>query len=317
MDAMPAVTSVAVSSGLPLAAGVFAPYLAEGQPIVPVGQRPIAAWNSVTPNYFKTLGIPLVRGRAFSWADDDKAPPRVIVSESLARRFWPSQDPIGKHISYARRQVEAEVVGVAADVKTLRLDAEPGMVFYTPYAQFAWPGISITLRTAADPRSLLRSAPTQVYAIDRNLPVVNVQTAEELVEANISRQRQTMFLITGFAGAALLLAMIGLYGLMAYSVAQRTTEIGIRQAVGAQQADVLRMFLIEGLKLSVLGIAVGTAAAVAFTRLMSGLLFHISATDPFTYATISILFLLVTFAASCVPALRALKVDPVEALRVR
>jgi putative ABC transport system permease protein len=315
VEAMPGVTSVSASSVLPLTSNVLAPYLAEGQPVVPIGQRPLAAWNSISPGYFKTLGIPLLRGRDFAWADDDKSPQRVIVSESLARRFWPEEDPIGRHITYARRQVVAEIVGVAADVKSLRLDSEPGMVFYTSYPQFAWPNFSITLRTEVDPRAFLHSAPAEVFAMDRNLPVINPQTAEQVIDQSISQQRQTVFLITGFAVVALLLAIVGLYGLMAYSVTQRTVEIGIRQAVGAQRAQVLGMFLTEGLKLSLLGICLGTAASLAATRLLSGLLFHVSATDPFTYAGISLLFLAVTLAASSIPAFRATRVDPLEALR--
>jgi predicted permease len=317
VETIPGVSSVSASLGLPLVQNVMAPYLADGQPVVPMGQRPLATWNAISPDYFKTLGIPLVRGRDFSWSDDEKAPRRVIVSQSLAHRFWPNDDPIGKHITYARRQVVAEIVGVAGDVKSRGLDSEPGMVFYTPYPQFAWPNMSITIRTAGDPREFSRNAHAVVFALDRDLPVVDTQTVEGVVDNTLSSRRQTMYLIAGFAAVALVLAIVGLYGVMAYSVAQRTTELGIRQAIGAQRADILRMVLAQGLRLSLAGIAIGTIAAAASTRLISGMLFHVSATDPLTFAGIGLLFLVVSLAASLIPALRATRIDPLEALRYR
>ncbi len=156
LEVLPGVRSASASLGLPLAITLVAPVLAEGQPAVPPAQRPLGVWNAITPDYFKTLGIPLVRGRAFSWSDDETAPRTLIISESMARRFWPSEDPIGKRILYARREVDAEVVGVAADVKTRGLDADAGMVFYTPYPQFTWPNVRVTIRSEGDPRTLLK-----------------------------------------------------------------------------------------------------------------------------------------------------------------
>lgn len=314
---LPGVTSAAASLGLPLAPGVIAPFLAEGQPAVPVGQRPLAAWNAVSPGYFKTLEIPLIRGRDFSDFDDTGAPRRVIISQSLARRFWPNDDPIGKHIAYARRQIVAEIVGVAGDVKSQALESAAGMVFYTPYPQFAWPGMSLTFRTTGDPRALLNAARAQVYAVDKDLPVINPQTLDEMVDHVLSQRRQLMYLVTGFAAVAMLLAAVGLYGVLAYSVAQRTTEIGIRQAVGARRADVLRLVLVQGLQLSLAGVAIGALAASVLTRLISQMLYQVSATDPLTFAGISLLFLLIALAASFFPAWRATRVDPLEALRGR
>ena len=317
MQALPGVTSASASLGLPLSISVMAPFLAEGQPAVAMGQRPLAQWNATTPDYFRTLGIPLVRGRDFSWTDDEKAPRRVIVSQSLARQFWPNDDPVGKHISYARRQILAEIVGVAGDVKSRGLDSDAGMVFYTPYPQFSWPNMALTIRTNGDPQQLSHAVRAQVFAVDRDLPVVNTRTVEEVVDNTLSQRRQTMYLIAGFAAVALLLAVVGLYGVMSYSVVQRTTEIGIRQAIGAQRADILRMVLGQGLRLSLAGIGIGAVAASALTRLISKMLFHVSATDPLTFASISILFLAVALAASYLPAFRATRVDPLEALRYR
>ena len=316
LETLPGVTSAAGSVGLPLQIGVMAPFLADGQPAVPMGQRPLAVWSAITPGYFRTLGIPLIGGRDFTFTDDAGAPKRVIVSQSLARRYWPNEDPIGKHIAYARRQFFAEVVGVAGDVKTQSLDAAAGMVFYTPYQQFAWPGISVTLRAAGDPWRYLNAARAQILAVDPNLPVTNPSTLEAVVSGTLAQRRQTMWLIAGFAVVALLLAIVGLYGVMAYSVAQRTAEIGIRQAIGAQRGDILRMVLRQGLRLSALGIAIGAAAAFALTRVIANMLYHVSATDPLTFVAISILFLVVALAASCIPAWRASRVDPVVELRL-
>jgi putative ABC transport system permease protein len=316
LKGLPGATSATASLGLPLSTAVMAPFLAEGQPVVAMGLRPLASWNAITPDYFQTLGIALVRGRDFSLRDDETAPKRIIVSQSLARRFWPNEDAVGKHISYARRQILAEIVGVAADVKTQGLEADAGMVFYTPYAQFAWPNMSLTLRTAGDPRPLLNAARAQVVAVDRDLPVVNPRTTEELLDGVLAQRRQTMYVVAGFAVVALLLAVVGLYGVMAYSVAQRTAEIGIRQAIGAQRGDILRMVMGQALRLSLLGIGVGVMAAVVLTRLIAKMLYHTSATDPATYLAISLLFLAIALAASYLPARRATRIDPMAALRV-
>jgi putative ABC transport system permease protein len=316
LDAIPGVQSAAVSVGRPLALVVRAPFLAEGQPDAEIGQRPIAVWTSITPDYFRTYGIPMIRGRVFTDQDDAGAPKRVIVSQSLAKRYWPNEDPIGKHLSYSRRQILAEVVGVAGDVKTQSLDAEAGMIFYSPYLQFTWPGVQVAIRTAADPAAMVNAVRGQILDLDRDLPVINPQTMEQVVDNTLTGRRQTMWLITGFAAVALLLAVVGLYGVMAYSVVQRTAEIGIRQAIGAQRSDILRMVLAQGLKLCGLGIAVGAVAAFALTRVISTMLFHVSATDPVTFAAIALLFLAVSLAASCIPAWRAARVDPVTALRV-
>ena len=315
LASLPGVTSSSASLGLPLSIGAMAPFLAEGQPAIPMGQRPLGVWGAITPGYFQTLGIPLLQGRAFTWSDDEKASPKVIVSESIARRFWPDQNPIGRHLSYARRQIVAEVVGVAGDVKTQGLESDPGMVFYTPYAQFSWPNVTIALRTTGDPRQFANAARTQVTQSDQDLPVVNLRTLDELVESVLAQRRQTMYLIAGFAAVALLLAVVGLYGVMSYSVAQRTTEFGIRQAIGAQPRDILRLVLRHGIRLSLAGIALGAGAAIFLTRLISGLLYHVSATDPLTFAAIGVLFLVVALTASYIPAYRATRVDPLKALR--
>jgi putative ABC transport system permease protein len=317
MEALPGARSAAVSVGLPMAIGVMAPFLAEGQPAVPIGQRPLGEWKAITPAYFQTMGIPLVRGRAFTWNDDERAPKRVIVSQTLARRFWGEADPIGRHIVYARREFDAEIVGVAGDVKERGLESDAGMIFYTPYPQFAWPNVQVSVRTAGDPRPLANAARSQVFAADRDLPVTGLQTLEAFLDDLVAQRRQTMYLIGGFALVALVLAVVGLYGVMAYSVAQRTAEFGIRQAIGAGRGDILRMVLAHGLRLSGWGIGAGVAASLLLTRLLAKMLYHVSATDPATFAGIAALMLAVALAASVLPAWRATRVDPLEALRRR
>jgi predicted permease len=315
LAAVPGVRSAVASFARPMGFRVLSPILADGQPNVPPGQRPLAIWNGITPGYFQTYGVPLLRGRDFTWADDEKAPRVVIVSQSLARRFWPSEDAVGKHLTFTRFQAAFEIVGIAGDTKTNGLQSDPGMVLYTSYAQWTFPGMSLTIRTEGDPSGFARASATQVHAVDKDIPVTNLQTVDRLMEEQLAGQRQTMSLIGGFAVVALLLAVIGLYGVMAYSVAQRTTEIGIRQAIGAQRGDILRLVFGEAVRLSAAGIAAGAIAAVALTRLLSGMLFHISTTDPPTFAAVAILFLFVAMLATYIPAWRATRVDPLEALR--
>jgi putative ABC transport system permease protein len=315
LENLPGVASATAALNMPHAANLYAPVLAEGQPNVPLAQRPLAQWNSTTPAYFKTVGIPLVHGRDFTWADDEHAPKAVIVSDSMARRFWPGGNALGQHLTFGRDQLPGEIVGIVGDVKNQGLEADSIMVFYTPYPQRTWNGMTIAIRAKGDPRLLAKSAHEQLLAVDLDQPVTSIETLEDSLASTLTQRRQTMYLLAGFAAIALLLAVVGLYGVMAYSVAQRTTEIGIRQAIGAQRGDILRMVMGQGLRLGLVGIGVGVLAAIALTRLISGMLYRVSATDPLTFAGISILFLVVALAASFVPAFRATRVDPLEALR--
>jgi ABC-type antimicrobial peptide transport system permease subunit len=233
----------------------------------------------------------------------------------MARRFWQGRNALGQHLTFGRDQMPGEVVGIVGDVKNAGLEADSIMVFYTPYPQRTWTGMTIAIRANGDPRLLAKSAHAQLLAVDREQPVTSVETLEDSLANTLAGRRQTMYLLAGFAAIALLLAVVGLYGVMAYSVAQRTTEIGIRQAIGAQRRDILRMVMGQGLRLGLVGIGIGVLAATALTRLISGMLYQVSATDPLTFAGISILFMVVALAASFVPAFRATRVDPLEALR--
>jgi predicted permease len=315
VEALPGVNAASGSLGIPMDSWVRTPFLPEGEALVPIPRRPLAEWMAITPGYFQALGIPMVRGRAFTWADDAGAPRRVIVSQALARRYFGDADPLGKHIVYARREVPAEIVGVAGDVKSRGLDGDAGLVLYTPYPQFGWANVALAFRAAGDPRLLVNAVEAQVRAVDRDLPLIRVQTLDDYVQNALSGRRRLMWLVAGFAGLALLLAAIGLYGVMSYSVAERSAEIGIRQAIGAQPSDILRMVLSDSIRISVLGTAAGVVAAIAATRLLSRMLYHVSPTDPATFAAIAAVILTAGVAASWIPAHRATRVDPVDALR--
>jgi putative ABC transport system permease protein len=315
VEALPGVNAASGSLGIPMDSWVRTPFLPEGEALVPIPRRPLAEWMAITPGYFQALGIPMVRGRAFTWADDAGAPRRVIVSQALARRYFGDADPLGKHIVYARREVPAEIVGVAGDVKSRGLDGDAGLVLYTPYPQFGWANVALAFRAAGDPRLLVNAVEAQVRAVDRDLPLIRVQTLDDYVQNALSGRRRLMWLVAGFAGLALLLAAIGLYGVMSYSVAERSAEIGIRQAIGAQPSDILRMVLSDSIRISVVGTAAGVVAAIAATRLLSRMLYHVSPTDPATFAAIAAVILTAGVAASWIPAHRATRVDPVDALR--
>jgi predicted permease len=279
--------------------------------------------QSITPGYFRTLGIPLKRGREFTARDNTPgAPPVMIVNESLARRLWPGYpsgaNPIGLHVqeAYDKAVGWIEVVGIVADIRQGGPARDAVPEFYLPSALHPPQTAYLVVRAAGDPLGLANAIRDQVLAVDPDQPVSDIRTMEAVFEATMGRRRLTMLLLQSFAGVALLLAIIGIYGVIAYSVAQRTQEMGIRRALGAQQSDILRLVLGQGLVLTLTGGALGIGGAFALTRLMQGLLFGVSATDPLTFAGVALLFLVVALAASFIPARRAARIDPMTALRV-
>jgi predicted permease len=316
LETTPGVQSASLAQSAPMGGVILSPMLAEGQGFVPVGQRPLARWNMASPGYFRAYGIPMVSGRDFTWADNEHAPKVLIVNQTLAKRFWPNESAIGKHITFTRLQAPFEIVGVVGDTRSNNLEREPQTTMYSAYAQWTRPSMTLAVRAVGgNPAALAKTVAARVAAVDRDLPITSVQTMDEVVQTAMAQRRQTMYLVGGFATLALVLAVIGLYGVVAFSVAQRTAEIGIRQAIGAQRGDILWMVLGQGLRLSLIGILVGTAVAAALTRLISRMLFHVSATDPATFAAIAGVFVLVALAASYMPAWRATRIDPVVALR--
>ena len=319
VSVVPGVQSTAVCSALPVRPVRFSPVLVEGQPNfsteTPLAARPILAIQMVSPAYFRTLRVSLREGREFTEGDSAEEPLVAMVNETLVRRYWPRDNPIGKHLLLGRMVRPTEVVGVAADVNNLSLAAAPEAEVYVPFPQRPWASMNLILRTAGDPHNWAAAARAAVAAVDRDQPVTGVNTMEEVLATSTAQQRFSVFLLGVFSMTALLLAAVGLYGAIAYSVAERTQEMGIRIALGAATGDILRMIVGQGLTLTLAGLAIGTMAALAVTRLMSGLLFQVSAADPASFAASALLFAAIAALASYLPARRATRVDPTEALR--
>ncbi|HKQ93286.1 MAG TPA: ABC transporter permease [Blastocatellia bacterium] len=320
VKALPGVEAVSAIAPLPLSGDMFRiSFEVEGRNI-PKGELPSSHFRSISLDYFSVMKIPLLAGRAFTERDNAIAPGVVIVNETFANRHFPNENPIGKHIkpgvSAEGEPVWREIVGVVKDVKhrqSLSRDYEPE--YYVPHAQIPFNGMTLIMRTTNDARSLARSIQQEVQALDRDVPVYRIKTLDQYLGVAVAQPKFNALLLSLFAGLALLLTAIGLYGVMAYAVVQRAQEIGIRIALGAQAGDVLKMVLRQGLKLTTLGLAIGLAAAYALTRYMQSLLFGVKATDPSTFAAIALTLIAVALVACWVPARRATKVDPMIALR--
>jgi putative ABC transport system permease protein len=357
IDALPGVHGAGAISFLPLVrgGGAATSYTVVDQPPPPRGQEPVTEVCVVTRDYFKAMGIPLVRGRLFTKQEDATprepmapqtssvlggvpANPRLaasaataalpqaamkpartnylIVNETLARRHWPGQDPIGKRLRVSwGEDVDSIVVGVVGDTRFRRLDTSPRSTIYWPYPQNVYRSMTLTVRASADPATLTKSITELVRQQDPNLVVADVRTMEEVVSTSVARQRLMMLFLAIFAVAALLLAAVGIHGVIAYSVTQRTQEIGIRMALGAQARDVLMMVVGHALLLAAAGITIGGAAALLLSRVMEGLLYDITPLDPLTYGGVTLMLSAVAAVAAWLPGRRATRVDPVIALR--
>ena len=292
-----------------------------GKPLLKLNERLIATVLVIAQGYFCTLEIPLRRGREFTERDTEDAQRVAIIDEALARRFWPAypqgQDPVGQRLWVGGLNPKpAQIVGVVADVhQNLEGSAWPETV-YVSFAQSPLPFAMLAVRTEGEPLRLTSVVREQVRALDKDQGVSEIRSMDDLVEEQVGQRRLLVILLGSFAAVALLLALIGIYGVIAYSVAQRTREMGIRRALGAQQSDILRLVVAQGLRLALAGVAVGIAGAYGLTRLMESLLFHVTATDPKTFAGVALLFLFVALAASYFPARRATRIDPMAALRI-
>jgi predicted permease len=320
IESLPGVKSAAVTNWLPLTMqGDTNGISIEGRPDPPPDQKPDVVTRVISPQYFSTMSIQLLQGRQFIEQDRADSPGVAVISETMARRLWPGEDPIGKRLKVGPTTSPVpwlQIVGVVKDVRQFELDSEPRLQMYLPHDQFAFfrPNY-LVVKTDGDPLSLAATVRRTVWDMDKDQPVSNIRTMEGILSESVARQRFSMLLLVTFATLALVLAAVGLYGVMSYSVAQRTREIGIRMALGAQARDVLKMVVGQGIKLVLIGVAIGLAAALILTRLMSSLLFGVSATDPTTFITISLVLISVALLASYIPARRATKIDPLIALR--
>ncbi|HZD93527.1 MAG TPA: ABC transporter permease, partial [Candidatus Sulfotelmatobacter sp.] len=319
VSATPGVRQVAISAALPLSFKRITPVLPEGMAEVPLPERPFIDIEAVSPQWFPTMRVPMKMGREFADADNAQAPKVIIVNETFARRFWPHENPIGKHVVLGRGPNPAEVVGVSSDVKNRGLAQDPQAQIYLPFPQLPWGNMNLIVRTAGEPHNMVSTVRGQIAAIDPDQPVTAVQTVDELMDGSRARPRFFMMVLGIFSGAALVLAMVGIYGVLAYSVAQRQQEMGIRMALGAAKADILRLVVSYGLTLAAAGIAVGWLAALALSwtmaSMLSGVLYKVSVRDLTTFVAAPAAFLVVALLASYLPARRATQVDPNEALR--
>jgi putative ABC transport system permease protein len=318
LKSLPGVQSTAAVLSLPLGGDTFnvgRAYIREGRPATPE-ESAGASYLVATPDFFHTLQIPLVAGRTFNDQDNDQATKVVVVNVTMARHLWPGQNPLGKRITIWRdEKFPREIVGVVGDTKAA-LDTEADPQMYVPYAQDSgWGSMSLVIRTSGDPLNTAAAARSEIRSVDKGIPVFNVKTMNEVLATSVARQRMSMMLLSAFAAGALLLAMIGIYGVTAYYVTQRTQEIGIRIALGAQTGDVMKLVLQNGMMLALSGVGAGLAGAFALTRLMSSLLFAVRPTDAVTFTAVALCLLVTALIACYLPARRATKVDPLVALR--
>ena len=313
LASVPGVSAVAISSALPVNADRFAPTLFEGQPQVPMPQRPVVIVQTISPDYPRALGVPLIRGRAFT-AHDEGAPSVAIVNEAAVRRFWLGQNPIGKKVWVGRLPQPVEVVGVLGDVKNVSLSEDTSPEVMLPFPQLPWALINVTVRGKGG-TGLTNAARARIGAIDREQSVANVQSMDELLDAASGRPRLTTALVAGFSFCAMLIAVAGIYGVTARSVAQRTREFGVRAALGADSRTILRMVLRRSGMLALTGILLGIGGALPVTRIMTSQLYRVSPADPVSLIGSAVLFGLVALVATWIPARRASRLHPVEALR--
>jgi len=322
IKSLPGVQFAGVTTDLPLYGGSSTGFEVEGRAPSAPGGKPLTDYHSISPDYFRALGIRLVKGRQFTERDTKDAPGVVVINETLAKQFFGAEDPIGRRLGLSGPTDWREIVGVVDDVRNYGLDADVKPEAYMPYLQNApgylagtSSGMSLVVRAASDPSGLTAAIRSSVQAVDKDQPVYNIQTMEQFLAESIAQRRFNVLLLSVFAALALILAAVGIYGVMSYSVTQRTHEIGIRMALGAQGRDVLRLVVGQGLVLCLIGVGVGLLAAFVLTRFLASLLYGVSAIDFATYTAVSLLITVVAFLASYIPARRAARIDPMIALR--
>ncbi|HKB64546.1 MAG TPA: FtsX-like permease family protein [Pyrinomonadaceae bacterium] len=317
---MPGVEAVGAINTLPLGKGPTAGFRIEGRPPLTIDKWPGGNYRTVSTDYFHAMNIPVVQGRAFNERDTETAPLVTIVNQALAKRDFPNENPIGKRINLGNTDAKGqpvwwEIVGVVADIRNLELREESAPEFYLSAQQDSFANMFLVVRTSVEPTGVAGAIRQAAAEVDKSAAVSDIKTMDHIVSAAVTQPRFNLFLLGLFSGIALLLSAAGIYGVTAYSVAQRTHEFGIRMALGAQVGDVLRMIIRQGMLLISIGVALGLAVSFALTRLLRSLLFGVSVTDPLTFVAITVLLTLVALIACYVPARRATKVDPLTALR--
>ncbi len=317
LEVIPGVKSVGIVDSLPLEGGASTDLEIFGRPAPSPGQEPSADIHMASPGYFETMGIPLVAGRYFTQRDTPDSPRVMVISQMMARQLWPGENPIGQKVTMKDwgPPLTGTIVGVVGDVKLDGPEASTRMALYWPYTQFVSLFNCVVVQTDTPARAIVPAIQAAVWFVDHDQTIASIQTMDKILSDQLETRRFDLGLLGVFAGFAVLLSSVGIYGVLAHSVQQRTQEIGVRMALGAERWDVIKLVLSQGLATSFVGVAIGLAGALALTRLMSGLLFGISATDPFAFASASVLFMLVALVACSLPARRASQVDPMVALR--
>jgi putative ABC transport system permease protein len=316
LGTLPGVSAVSMSDRVPLTGNnTPAPMAVAGRPLQPMGERPTANRHLITPGFFATFGIPMLRGRDFNERDTPASPHVAIVNEAFVKQYFPGEDPMGRTIITGMGQAPSEIVGVVADIRATDLNTPPQPDYYLPALQRPEQFTAILVRTQGDPSAAAGSVRAILREVDPDIPLLDPQPLASLVAQTVADRRLAMALLGGFAGLALVLASIGVYSVMACVVSQRTAEIGIRMALGATPGSVLGMVLKQGLRLALLGVAIGVGAALGVTRLMQQALFEVKAHDPLIYGALALLILAVACLACWIPARRATRIDPIAALR--
>jgi putative ABC transport system permease protein len=324
--ALPGVEEAGVIDDLPLnGGGSHQPFSIEGRPVVPMADQPEVDVRAISPGYLRAMHVPVIRGRDFADSDAAGRPGVVVISEALAKRFWPNEDPLGKHLTLTFFPgIPREVVGIVGDVKLDSLDeTRPVDTIYVAVNQMTVPpgetwqsfGLTLTVRTKSDPHNAISAVTQAIHQVGPDIPVTDVLSMDDVIAQSVSPQRFNMMLLAAFAGLALLLAAVGIYGVLSYTVRRRVREIGIRMALGASQSDILRLVVGDGMKPILIGVAIGLTAAVALSRLVASLVYGVPPTDPLTFAVVALMLVVVGIAANTLPAYRATRVEPVQTLR--
>jgi putative ABC transport system permease protein len=320
VSALPGVLDAGMINTLPLDKGPTTRFRVEGRPVTTPDKWPSTNFRVVTPNYFRAMSIPLVQGRAFTDRDSENAPQTLIINQELAESVFPGENPVGKRVTFGnsnpnQEPVWLEIVGVAANIRSLELREEADSELYFSALQNPFSNMSLVIRSSVEPESLGASVRQIVNEVNKTVPVSRVQTMDHIVSQSITQPRFNLFLLGLFSTVALLLSAAGIYGVTAYTVSQRTNELGIRIALGAQVSDVLKMILGQGMLVIGIGLVIGLVASFALMRLLRSLLFGVGVYDPLTFVVITGVLLFVALLACYIPARRATKVDPLRALR--